>query len=305
MLLHVSPNSSDLVQGGRDSYWPEVVCAQFKQDNLGSQCCEDDIAASPGVGLDGCFSGNNMVRVQNQHKAVRMEDVGIGDMVDVGGGKFSRVYSFGHRNIDTSTEYVQIFFGDQVTALEMTNEHMVFVERMGPVPASMVTVGDKLVLGDGSVSSVTQLSTVTRNGAYAPFTESGTLVVNNVLASSFISVKDQSSSLMQLGGIKIGSLHWLAHAFEAPHRMVCRVSPSVCESETYTAEGISHWVNTPFAVSRWLVNQNNLVMGAVSVGVMFVCATFYLVEAVTTNGWLFALLGVGLAHVCRKRTKCI
>ena len=39
-------------------------------------------------------------------------------------------------------------------------------------------------------------------------------------------------------------MQWMAHAFNAPHRMVCALSFEICENETYT-DGISDWVYDP------------------------------------------------------------
>lgn len=138
-----------------------------------------------------------------------MEDVQIGDKLSVESGKkYSRVYSFGHRETDSTTDYLQIYV-DNLAAppLEITKEHMIFVDQRGAIPASMVAVGDKVVLADGT-ASVSRISSVTRVGAYAPFTESGTLIVSDVLSSSFISVKEFSSSLT-IGGVEVASLRGL------------------------------------------------------------------------------------------------
>jgi len=47
----------------------------------------------------------------------------------------------------------------------------------------------------------------------------------------------------------------MAHAFNAPHRMVCALSFDICENETYT-NGISDWVYEPLRLGQWLGQQN-------------------------------------------------
>ena len=142
-----------------------------------------------------CFSGRNMVRTK-ERGYIRMEDVEIGDMVHAGHNKYSRVYSFGHRNQHNYAQYLQLHFGDH--PLEISHNHMVFVDKLGAVPASMVGVGDNLSLGTGGVIKVTRISTVNRQGEFAPFTDSGTIVVSDILVSSYISLQEEQSSNFQV-----------------------------------------------------------------------------------------------------------
>ena len=66
---------------------------------------------------------------------------------------------------------------------EALRNHMVFVQEGSfskDVPVSAVNVGDKLVVANGdSVSTeVRKIERVTRQGAFAPFTKTGTIVVS-------------------------------------------------------------------------------------------------------------------------------
>ena len=61
----------------------------------------------------------------------------------------------------------------------------------------MVGVGDKLLMGAGGVIKVTKIATVNRQGAFAPFTESGTIVVSDILASSYVSLQEEQSANFQ------------------------------------------------------------------------------------------------------------
>ena len=72
------------------------------------------VSTPPGGGVGAfCFLGRNMVLIQ-ERGYVRMEDVESGDMVHVGDhNKYSRVYSFGHRNHHNYAQYLQLHFGDQ------------------------------------------------------------------------------------------------------------------------------------------------------------------------------------------------
>jgi hypothetical protein len=243
-----------------------------------------------------CFSGRNMV-LTKERGYIRIEDVEIGDMVHAGHNKYSRIYSFGHRNQHNYAQYLQLHFGDQ--PLEISHDHMVFVDRLGAIPASKVGVGDKLLLGAGGVIKVTKISTVNRQGAFAPFTESGTIVVSDILASSYVSLQEESANF-EVAGVNIVSMQWLAHAFQAPHRMVCRWNSEFCKTETYTEEGISKRVYGPFLASKWLLGQHVVIVAVLSVPAVMTGVVLYLVEAIFSNLALSCLAAILVLSFCHK-----
>jgi len=149
---------------------------------------------------------------------------------------------------------------------------MVFVQDGSfskSVPASAVNVGDKLVVANGDgVTEVRKIKRVTRRGAFAPFTKTGTIVVSDVLASNYVwSLMDESPVSMQ----------WMAHAFNAPHRMVCALNFEICENETYI-NGISNWVYDPLRLGRWLAQQNAAVKFSACIAFIFFFGIFSFVE---------------------------
>jgi len=108
-------------------------------------------------------------------------------------------------------------------------------------------------MADSSVGIVAGIAVVSRPGLYAPFTMSGSLVVNGVVVSSYIALQESEMLVIGVGGWSIPlTLQWLAYVFESPHRMVCRAG--LCPSETYTADGISQWVYWPLLFSEWIVH---------------------------------------------------
>jgi hypothetical protein len=142
------------------------------------------------------------------------------------------------------------------------------VETRGPVPAFAVLSGDRLKMADKDVAEVTKITKVNRVGAFAPFTESGTIVVNGVLASSYVSLQDEQSGKFALGGFKAFPMHWLAHSLQAPHRLICHLNMNICANETYTDEGISNWVYRPLLFSKWIVSQHPVVLALLSVPIV-------------------------------------
>jgi hypothetical protein len=161
-----------------------------------------------------------------------MDNLAIGDKVLVQDGKYEKVYSFGHRNPTGNALFFSLT-GESST-VELSGDHMIWIENTF-TPASAVEVGH--VLSNGEI--VSTVTVVSRNGLYAPFTSSGTVVVSGVLCSSFVTMQANSAHLM-IGSTETPlTWQWIAHSFEAPHRFLSIIG------ETYTADGVSNWVAAP------------------------------------------------------------
>lgn len=232
-------------------------------------------------------------------QTMELSDLKIGDYVRTGPSSFSRVYGFGHFDPTATVEYIQIHYSlttsgttnndsnEQPPALEITSDHMVFVVKHDgtkqAVPASTVQIGDELIFNrpstvftsknsfkqqqqqnanDVDVVIVTNLGFVTRaTGAYAPFTEDGTIVVSGVVASCYVSMQPllegSSGGMLQIGGWTTPfSMQWLAHLVTAPRRAVCSFfMSSICQREAYNTAGIATWVVAPFNIARWMLQE--------------------------------------------------
>lgn len=92
-----------------------------------------EFAPGPTVSLPGpptiCFHGNQTVDVLGRGQ-IAMENLQIDDMVGVGNGKYSTVYSFGHYENIVKAKYLQIRGRDLEKPLEISNDHMVFVQKV-------------------------------------------------------------------------------------------------------------------------------------------------------------------------------
>ena len=129
---------------------------------------------------------------------------------------------------------------------------------------------------DGS-AEVTKIVTVGREGAFAPFTDSGVINMNGVVASTYVNLQGQSDSFM-VGPYKTLSMQFIAHATQAPHRVVCAVNFGFCEAERYNEDGISTWVAAELEASKWLFGQNGYVMGAAFGPILFLVGVAVLIE---------------------------
>jgi len=206
-----------------------------------------------------CFSGRNKVEVEDSRGTIRMDSLQIGDSVRVGDGKFAKIYSFGHRDTDAVVNYLQIETDKFKNPLEISHSHMLFVLRDGTVtesvPASTIKIGDMILTeNSNTVAKVRNIKNVQRRGAYAPFTTSGDIIVNGLLASNYVSLMDEETTT----GIPIVSMQWIAHTFKAPHRMLCSLNFAICENESYDNNGLSTWIAAPFHSGQWLVKQNTV-----------------------------------------------
>jgi len=144
-------------------------CCAFECDCDGDECYVDGIPQEPmnggdndneqetpppsdgGGGFGGgfCFSGVTTVNVFDKD-IIEMRDLEIGDRVQVDNNGYSRLYSFGHYNKDTMGDFFQINHTsstEQYRPLELSKDDMIYVQNKESfVPASTITVGDKLLL---------------------------------------------------------------------------------------------------------------------------------------------------------------
>lgn len=111
-----------------------------------------------------------------------MSELKAGDRVLVSNGSYSDVYAFGHKDAEVVTEFIKVEV--EKATIELSPSHYLIVD--GEVKAARLVVeGDRVQLGDGEIVVVKKLTRVTRQGLYNPHTLEGTIVVDNVLASTF------------------------------------------------------------------------------------------------------------------------
>ena len=109
-----------------------------------------------------------------------MDEIQVGTLIH-DGSSYSRVVGFLHRSIDIApTQYLSFNF-DNDQQLEISPKHCIFLADGHDVFAQDVQVGD--VMASGQV--VRSIQYTKHNSLIAPLTESGTVMVNGVLASCY------------------------------------------------------------------------------------------------------------------------
>lgn len=186
--------------------WPDH-CA-----NDGDTCG----ACTNSGGSAGCFSATSNVVVQGKGP-VAMKDIQAGDMVMVDGSRFEPIYAMGHRQENQMAAFVKISTTKE--SVEVTPEHLIpVVGKAHPVRADSVEVGDYLFAVDGE-RRVTKVGSVEKQGLYDPLTPSGKIVVDGLIASTYIALQENDEHVT-LGGFKM-SHEDLVHLTLAPMRVVC------------------------------------------------------------------------------------
>jgi len=195
-----------------------------------------------------CFSGHSTVNLQGKGET-RMDQLQVGDAVLTSKG-YAKVYSFGHLDRNGKTPYLQIQTTANDAPLEISKDHLLYVfdeakQMQSIVPARDIKVGNLLISEPGTQVEVQSIRQVTRHGAYAPFTTTGDIVVNGVVASNYIAFPPAFHD-----HLSFKQQHWVQHAALHPIRAFCGVLG--CENETYDkATGYSKPVSLWMLILHW------------------------------------------------------
>mmetsp|Transcript_24330 Transcript_24330/g.37003 ORF Transcript_24330/g.37003 Transcript_24330/m.37003 type:complete len:573 (+) Transcript_24330:374-2092(+) len=249
-----------------------------------------------------CFSGATLVETKDRG-LLRMDQLQLGDLVLTDAETYEPIYSFGHYDINAvnKAEFLQISTEQSLGSLELTPNHFVFKEGNQAVPASSLSVGDKVVMASGDSDAIVSIRTVTRKGVFAPYTYSGTIITNGIKSSSFATVQDNARYVtLGTNGIQVPiTYHQLGLIFESPHRLYCRLlwlvvgrtTTTTTTTESYNNEGMSVWVEQPLQLYEWLLQQSPIVSGSLFVGTAGVLGVVNVVE------WMLLYPGLVLAVV--------
>jgi len=241
----------------------------------------EDVFDAIGDFFESCFSGDMEVVVQGKG-AVPMEALQVGDYVKIGHGEsYEQVYAFAHRVPDRVADFVKLHT-NAGSPLEMTSEHLVFVNgKTNPVRAGSIKVGDILHAEGNNNAVVNKIEVVTKRGIYNPLTKSGTIQVNGITASNYISLQNENNEYVEFqGGIEITSHHDAAHLAMTPYRFYC-TTLATCDTNDANS-GMPLYVSKILELMHWSMHQNFLVQSFVYVifrmlplaSILMACAVF-------------------------------
>lgn len=258
-----------------------------------------------------CFSGSAAAQVYDQG-VVAMRDLKIGDRVLTGSGAYSPIYSFGHYEEDESAEFIQVRTkGGVGKPLEISSEHMVFLwnsdeKRSYPARAGAVQVGDIILNHKSEGSLVTKIKKQLRSGVYAPLTVEGTVVVDGLVASNYVSFfGDEWEATMPVQLSQHTYVHWAI----SPMRLVCRLGAPTLLCDTYDEEGYPHYVAFAVKLNKFAAGQHVLVefsiVALVLVLVALARAVEYLLLDANTIVSLFAAGSLVMGFWCTRKRNIV
>ena len=196
------------------------------------------LTPTPGPVSVGCFSGLAVSRSR------------IKELLHSRSSNLATWFMWKKRSTSQSTALVTT---PLTLELSFFSDHMVLNASGSAIAARLLRSRDELLDANGDLLAIQSIEPVWADGVFAPFTPSNKIVVNDILASSFVAF--DNGSYLSVAGFKF-SYQWMAQFFETPHRFYCQFISS-CDKETYTAaaDGISVWVDTPHKLGLWRFEQ--------------------------------------------------
>jgi len=149
------------------------------------------------VGGQGCFSGSSTVKLSNG-KTITINNLSTGDEVltvnpNSGKTEFSPVYMWGHRDSEAVSKFYEVSTAD--SKIVLTPGHYLYVSENGCANASMSTtttlspellkIGQGIWTAEGKCAAITSIKQIEEKGIFNPYTLSGTIVVDNIVASCY------------------------------------------------------------------------------------------------------------------------
>jgi hypothetical protein len=139
-------------------------------------------------------------------------------------------------------------------------------------------------------AAVTKIGKVARQGVYAPLTLGGNVVVNGVVASSYVALEEDAKESFM-------SHHTLVHIALSPYRLACNgVSAQLCNERFSNEDGMPYYVDFGLGLLRWAMQLNAFAKGLVLAAIVAVTGSFFVLESLcgptTAPLALFACAGI-------------
>lgn len=159
------------------------------------------IESSQGARYGGCFPGDSTVTTSNGERK-KLSDLQIGEKILARDPKtnklvFSEVILFLDYDPKQKRQFLFIKLASGRT-LTVTPTHLVLTghsKNVRTVFAEQIKIGDVILVSDSNnvmtEDTVVEITGVIRTGVYAPLTEIGTVVVNDIVVSCYATVDSQ------------------------------------------------------------------------------------------------------------------
>eukprot|EP01083_Nonionella_stella_P182173 654662_1 len=187
----------------------------------------DDKNCACGAGCT-CFSGDNQMWIKRDDvvQNVLLKELRIGDYAQTKHGKWSKVW-FIKEEESREYEFLKLHFCSDAY-ISMTNHHLLYVNEMTEQSmkrADEVKIGDIVFVMRNGTSFVEKEivwieSTISFDGAYAPVTMEGSVVVNNVLSSCYVESVEKAQRLHDTAAVfrwmssyNTNFASWICHLF--------------------------------------------------------------------------------------------
>lgn len=228
-----------------------------------------------------------------------MTNLRVGDKVLTANG-YQPLYALAHQDSESKVEFLQIRTSEHANnPLEISRQHMIFVVgKPYAVPAYTIRPGDRLQTSlRANGAQVLEVTSIQRTGLYAPVTTDGTVVVDGIVSSCYVSIQKQSGGYVELqGGISTGiSQHFFSHLTMTPVRLVCMgVATELCQ--LYDEDGLAYFAKIVFAAAEFADSWHLLIQMVLLPVYLGAMGALYALESfLGPRLALFSLLGAAVA----------
>lgn len=281
-------------RSGKQTVYKGISVGSNPDGNYIVTCKDNKAYCTAASDAGNCFSASTTVVAEGKGE-ILISELEINDKVLTADGAFQPVYGFGHARASEETDFVQIYTNLRDKPLEMTADHLVYLSGQKiPVPASQLKIGDHLSGAGGQTVEVTKLGMIAREGMYSPFTADGTIVADDVVASTYIAFDlgdGKLSSRLEIAGVRMMSWQALSHMYQTPHRLLClMVSPKLCEAPGKQYESV--YAHAGAKLAAFGLKQSFVVVFVIYLALLLALGPIYVAEQLI---WSPTTLVAGLA----------
>ncbi|KAI3389870.1 hypothetical protein SNEBB_005546 [Seison nebaliae] len=160
-----------------------------------------------------CFPKNSRIRVQNrmdgEYGEIAVEKLNKNYLIesfDVEQNiRYSPFIQWLHKNDDEISWMLKFILSNSTEPLIVSKDHLLLINNEEFVKAYSVKSTDQLSIKINNkleLTNIVSIDYVETEGVYAPLTDDGTIIVNNVAASCYASINDQYTANLFVGIVK-------------------------------------------------------------------------------------------------------